>query len=255
MTAAGKPDLGWLVARPIAHRGLHDRAAGCLENSLSAAEAAIARGFGIECDVQLTADGEAVVFHDFVLDRLTAEDGKVADRTAAALAGLELKDSSDRIPTLPAFIEAIGGRVPLVIEIKSRFDGDLTLARRTAEIVKAFAGQPIVLKSFDPVIVTALRDLAPGIARGIVGRADYSHDSDTAHLDAEQRHALANLLHYGESRPDFISWKVSDLPGAVPYLCREALGLPVMSWTVRTAEERERAARHVDQMVFEGFLP
>lgn len=254
--AAGKRDLGWLVARPIAHRGLHDRAAGCLENSISAAEAAIALGFGIECDVQLTADGQAVVFHDFVLDRLTAEDGKVVDRTAAELSALALRDSGDFIPTLPAFLDVIGGRVPLVIEIKSRFDGDLRLARRTAEIARDYAAaHPVVLKSFDPAIVTALRDLAPGIPRGIVGRADYTHDSDTAHLDQEQRHALANLLHYGESQPDFVSWKVSDLPGAVPYLCREALGLPVMTWTVRTAEERERAALHADQMVFEGFVP
>ena len=79
---AGKPDLGWLVARPIAHRGLHDIAAGVIENSASAAEAAIAGNFGIECDVQLSADGQAVVFHDFVLDRLTGEKGRVIERKA-----------------------------------------------------------------------------------------------------------------------------------------------------------------------------
>lgn len=252
---APKRDLGWLVARPIAHRGLHDRAAGLIENSISAAEAAIAHGFGIECDVQLSADGQAVVFHDFVLDRLTGETGDVVGLTAANLAEIGLKGSADRIPTLPGFLDAIGGRVPLVIEIKSRFNGDLTLARRTAEILKGYSGQPIVLKSFDPVIVAALRELAPELARGIVARSDYSQDSDTTHLDEAQRHALANLLHFGESQPDFISWKVSDLPCAAPYLCREALGLPVISWTVRTPEERARAALHADQMVFEGFLP
>jgi glycerophosphoryl diester phosphodiesterase len=250
-----RPDLGWLVARPIAHRGLHDIAAGCVENSLSAAGAAIARGFGIECDVQLSADGQAMVFHDFVLDRLTTETGKVADRTAASLAGIGLKGGSDRIPTLAGFLDAIGGRVPLVIEIKSRFDGDLALTRRTADILKDYAGQPIVLKSFDPAIVTALRELTPGIPRGIVAMNDYSQYSDYAGLDEAQRHALANLLHFGESRPDFLSWKVADLPSAAPYLCREALGLPVMSWTVRTPQDRERAAKHADQMVFEGFLP
>lgn len=254
-TDASKRDLGWLVARPIAHRGLHDLAAGCIENSLSAAEAAIARGFGIECDVQLSADGQAMVFHDFVLDRLTAESGRVVERTAAALAATGLKGSSDRIPTLPAFLDAIGGRVPLVIEIKSRFDGDLALTRRTAEILGGYTNQPIVLKSFDPAIVTALRSLAPEIPRGIVAMNDYSHYADYAGLDAGEKHALANLLHFGESRPDFLSWKVSDLPSAAPYLCREALGLPLMSWTVRTPEDRARAARHADQMVFEGFLP
>lgn len=246
--------LGWLTARPIAHRGLHDAAAGVIENSIPAAEAAIAERFGIECDVQLSADGEAMVFHDFVLDRLTAQTGAVASLKAEALAVIALKGSEARIPTLSGFLDVIAGRVPVVIEIKSRFDGDLALTRRTAEIVSGRAGQPIVFKSFDPEIVTALRDLAPAIPRGIVAMNDYSYD-DFAHLDAAKRHAMANLLHFGKSRPDFLSWKVSDLESAAPYLCRNALGMPLMSWTVRTPADREMAVRHADQMVFEGFTP
>lgn len=253
-TQAAKPDLGWLVARPIAHRGLHDLAAGIVENSMAAADAAIAHGFGIECDVQLSADGEALVFHDFVLDRLTGETGAVADRTAQALAAVPLKGGGGTIPTLEAFLGRIAGRVPLVIEIKSRFDGDLRLTRRAAGIVAAHQGQPIVFKSFDPVIVTALREIAPTIPRGIVAMLDYSYP-DYAHLDAGQKYALANLLHFGESRPDFLSWKVADLPSAAPYLCREALGMPVMSWTVRTPEDVKKASAHADQMVFEGLIP
>ena len=136
--ATAKPDLGWLVARPIAHRGLHDLAGGVIENSPSAAEAAIAGGFGIECDVQLTADGQAVVFHDFVLDRLTGETGAVVARKAAELTGITLKGSGDHLPTLPAFLDLIGGRVPLVIEIKSRFDGNLALTKRTVEVLAGY---------------------------------------------------------------------------------------------------------------------
>jgi glycerophosphoryl diester phosphodiesterase len=254
MAASVRPDLGWLVARPIAHRGLHDASSSVVENSLSAAQAAIAGGYGIECDVQLSADGEAMVFHDFALERLTGEVGAVSGRSAEALAAIALKGSSDRIPTLSAFLDGIAGRVPLVIEVKSRFDGDLALTRRTAEIVKARIGQPVVLKSFDPAIVTALRELAPGIPRGVVAMADYSYP-DYADLDAGQKHALANLLHFAESQPDFLSWRVADLPCAAPYLCRSALGMPLMSWTVRTAQDRETAGRHADQMVFEGFRP
>jgi glycerophosphoryl diester phosphodiesterase len=249
-----KPDLGWLVARPIAHRGLHDLATGAIENSVTAAQAAIGGRFGIECDVQLSADGEAMVFHDFVLDRLTGETGAVSARTAEALAAIPLMGSHDTIPTLETFLAHIAGRVPLVIEIKSRFDGDLALTRRAAEVVAAHPGQPIVFKSFDPVIVAALREIAPAIPRGIVAMLDYSYP-DYAHLDAGQKHALANLLHFGESRPDFLSWKVADLPSAAPYLCREALGMPVMSWTVRNAQDRGKANAHADQMVFEGFVP
>ena len=246
--------LDWLVARPIAHRGLHDAAAGVIENSIPAAEAAITGRFGIECDVQLSADGEAMVFHDFVLDRLTDQSGAVASLKADALAAIPLKGSDARIPTLSGFLDLIAGRVPLVIEIKSRFNGDLALTRRAAEIVSGRAGQPIVFKSFDPEIVAALRDLAPAIPRGIVAMNDYSYD-DFAHLDAARRHAMANLLHFGESRPDFLSWKVGDLESAAPYLCRNALGMPLMAWTVRTAADREKAARHADQIVFEGFTP
>jgi len=244
----------WLTARPIAHRGLHDAAGGVIENSLAAAEAAIAGDFAIECDVQLSADDDAMVFHDFALDRLTEQAGRVDGRSAADLAGIALKGSADHIPSLTAFLDAIDGRTPLVIEIKSRFDGDLRLARRTAEIVAARPGRPIVLKSFDPEIVAALRTLAPGIARGIVAMNAYDY-ADYEHLSADRKHALANLLHFPESRPDFISWKVADLPSAAPFLCRAALGLPLMSWTVRTPEDRARAAEHADQMVFEGFRP
>lgn len=249
-----RPGLDWLVARPIAHRGLHGLAAGVIENSLSAADAAIAGGFGIECDVQLSADGEAMVFHDFVLDRLTGEAGAVAERKADALAGIALKGSGDHIPTLAAFLDHIAGRVPLVIEIKSRFDGNLALTRRAAEIVAQRPGQPIVFKSFDPDIVATLRGIAPAIPRGIVAMNAYDY-GDYDRLDAARKNALANLLHFTESRPDFLSWKVADLESAAPYLCRNALGLPLMTWTVRTPQERERAVRHADQMVFEGFHP
>lgn len=251
-----RPD--WLVARPIAHRGLHDRAAGRIENSLSAAQAAIAHGFAIECDVQLSADGEAVVFHDFNLDRLTAEAGAVSARTAAELGCIVLKDSSDPIATLPAFLDLIAGRVPLVIEIKSRFAGDLRLTRRVAEIVAGRAA-PIAIKSFDPDPIALLR--AEGrtlgleaVPLGIVAEAHYDK-GEWLTLSPERQVELPNLLHFERTKPDFLSWRVDDLPHAAPFLCRTALGLPVMTWTVRTSEQRQRATQWADQMVFEGFVP
>jgi glycerophosphoryl diester phosphodiesterase len=243
----------WMTARPIAHRGLHDKTKGVIENSPQAALAAIAHGFAIECDVQLTADGEAVVFHDFDLDRLTVGKGRVDQSSAEALGRIAMKGTSDRIPTLGAFLDLLAGRTPLVLEIKSRFDGDMRLTRRVAEIVKA-SPHPIVLKSFDPRIVTELKALTPNHARGIVAMLDYSYP-DYALCTPAQKHAMANLLHYGESRFDFVSWRVRDLPSAAPYLCRAGMGMPVMSWTVRTPEDRALAAAHVDQMVFEGFVP
>jgi glycerophosphoryl diester phosphodiesterase len=244
----------WLTERPIAHRGLHDRRTGVIENTVSAAEAAIARGFAIECDVQESADGEAVVFHDFTLDRLTGEAGRVAERTGAELSRIRIAGSADdRIPTLQAFLDRIAGRVPLVVEIKSAFDGSVSLARRTCEVLAGYRG-PVCVKSFDPATIASVRAIAPDLTRGIVAE---SHHTDKSYdrLTPEQKHSLANLLHFEATQPHFLSWRVGDLPTAAPYLARLLGKLPVMTWTVRTPEERERGARYADQMVFEGFVP
>jgi glycerophosphoryl diester phosphodiesterase len=244
---------GWLTARPIAHRGLHDRAAGVPENTLAAAEAAIAGDFGIECDVQLSADGEAMVFHDFALGRLTEAADEVRATRAEVLRGLVVAGSAERVPTLADLLGLVAGRVPLVVEIKSRHDGDLALARRTAEVVQDYEG-PLALKSFDPDVVGALAGLAPGRPRGIIAES-HNDGPDYASLSPERRRSLANLLHLDESRPDFLSWRVADLPCAPTFLCRRLAGMPVMTWTVRTEADRAAAAAHADQMVFEGFRP
>lgn len=244
----------WLTARPIAHRGLHDRAAGRPENTLAAARAAVARGFAIECDVQLSADGEAMVFHDAALGRLTGASEAVAERNAADLGTLTVAGSAEAIPTLPDFLGAVAGAVPVIVEVKSRYDGDLRLARRTVEVAAAYRG-PVALKSFDPQVVAALRDLCPpAIPRGIVAETTQD-DPAYASLTPSVRRALSHLLHFAETRPDFLSWRVDDLPCAPTYLCRLLGRVPVMAWTVRTADQRARAAAHADQMVFEGFVP
>jgi glycerophosphoryl diester phosphodiesterase len=248
-------DLDWLTAKPIAHRGLHNRGAGVIENSPSAFAAAVASGFAMECDVQLTADGEAVVFHDFGLDRLTAETGPVVSQTAKALSAIRLSGSKagDPIGTLADLLTLVGGRAPIVVEIKSRFDGDLRLTRRVVEILKD-RSEPVAIKSFDPRIVAALRMLAPDRPRGIVAMSQYEYE-DYATVPPAEKRAMANLLHFSEMAPDFISWSVKDLPHCGPHLCRTQLGLPVMTWTVRTPEDVAKARQHADQMVFEGFLP
>jgi glycerophosphoryl diester phosphodiesterase len=243
----------WLVARPIAHRGLHDRAAGRIENTLEAALAAVNRGYAIECDITASADGEAMVYHDDTLDRLTEATGPVAGRTAEQLAAVRITGSETGLPTLAEFLSLIAGRVPLICEIKSAFDGDLRLAGRAAEVAGGYAG-PLAFKSFDPGIVAALVRLAPGRPRGIVAETHFNHP-EWAAIPAERRHAMGNLLHFSETKPDFLSWYVRDLQTAAPFLCRSVLGIPVMTWTVRTTEDRALAAAGADQIVFEGFVP
>lgn len=251
--APGPNAPDWLTARPIAHRGLHDRAAGLPENTIAAALAAVAGGYAIECDVQPSLDGEAMVFHDAALGRLTTASEAVASRRAAELATLAVAGTAERIPTLGRFLAEIGGRVPVIVEIKSLYSGDLALTRRVVEVVSAQDG-PVALKSFDPGIVAALRALAPGIPRGIVAETTQD-DPAYAMMAPTTRRVLSDLLHLGETRPDFLSWRVDDLPCAATHLCRLLGGLPVMTWTVRSEDQRDRAARHADQMVFEGFRP
>lgn len=244
---------GWLVAQPIAHRGLHDRANGVIENTISAAEAAIGGGFAIECDVQLSADGEAMVFHDHALDRLTRETGPVRDRTAAELGRLPLRGTADTIATLPDFLARIGGRAPLVVEIKSRFDGDERLARRAAAIL-AGSPHPVAVKSFDPAIVSLVRRIAPETPRGIVAQSSYE-GAEWDRLYEERRRAMAQLLHWTETEPDFLSWRHVDLPNASTFLPRVLARVPVTTWTIRSPAEATRALAHADQIVFEGFRP
>ncbi|MDX7952228.1 glycerophosphodiester phosphodiesterase family protein [Lichenihabitans sp. Uapishka_5] len=244
----------WLTARPIAHRGLHDVAAGRPENTAAAALAAIAGGFAIECDVQLSADGDAMVFHDDTLDRLTGEAGPVADRSAAMLDRLTIGGTAEPMPRLAAFLATIAGRVPLVCEVKSGFDGDMRLADRAAAILADYAG-PVAIKSFDPAVLRHLRAVAPaGLPLGIVAEAHYA-DPEWDGLAPALKRDLAALAHFGETRPDFLSYWVADLPHAAATLMRVGLGRPVMAWTVRTPDQAARARLWADQMVFEGLVP
>ena len=255
-----RPD--WLTSRPIAHRGLHNKEQRIIENSATAARLAIEQQCAIECDVQISADGEAIVFHDFTLERLTKAQGRVDSLDARALSALTLADSQDHPLPLSEFCALIGKRTPLICEIKSRFDGDMRLAERTAAIAKAYAG-PMALKSFDPQIIAHLHKnrLPLGIRYlplGVVAMADYGSQADEAegdiHLDDQARYRLAHFLHYRESMPDFLSYCVQDMPNAVPFLCRYGIGLPVMAWTVKTEQDWANARQWADQAIFEGEI-
>jgi glycerophosphoryl diester phosphodiesterase len=247
------PGLDWLTAQPVAHRGLHTNAAGIVENMASAFDAAIAGGFGIETDIQISADGEAMVHHDFALGRLTLGSRQLSAMTAAGLKDVPFKDTSDRMMTLGEMCDLVGGRVPMLVEIKSRFDGDTRLVTRAVDVLRGYAG-PVVVMSFDPDVVSAARELAPGLPRGIVAERHYVHDEWKDFDDAKRRN-LAFLLHAPRTRPHFVAYQVKDLPSPGPWVARRLFGLPLLTWTVRTPEDRVRAARYADQMIFEHFVP
>lgn len=239
---------------PIAHRGLHDRAAGVIENSRAAAEAAIAAGYGIELDVQSSADGEAVVFHDDAMLRLTGEPGLVRDYTAAALGRIGLKGGGETVPTLADFLALVGGRVPLLVEIKDQ-DGALgpdvgALEARVAALLAAYPGAA-ALMSFNPHSVACFATLAPDRPRGLTTCA---FDTADWSLPDYRRAELAALADAERTGASFVSHDRNDLANAaLARLKRE--GLPILTWTVRSPEQENEARKVADNITFEGYRP
>jgi len=242
--------------RPVAHRGLHDRAAGIIENSASAFAAAIERGFAIECDLQLTSDGEPVVFHDDDLPRLTGRSGFVRDLPVAEMTALPLLDSTagDRPQRFGDFLDQVGGRTLLQVELKRQKGraATETLASKAAAALAAYKG-PVTVESFDPHLIALVRRY--GFA-GPVGIITYGYDKPEWEdgVTPAQRFLLRHLLHAPYSRFTFISCyqEALDLP-AVRFW--RALGVPVTAWTVRSPDQARAAAGRADQIVFEGFDP
>ena len=243
----------WLTARPIAHRGLHDRARGIIENMPAAAQAAVSGKFSIECDIQLTADGEAMVHHDDALGRLTEGTGALLGMTSGQLRAVKFKDTSERMMSLGDLCGLVHGRVPLVIEVKSHFDGDRKLVRRMSEVLASYSG-PVAGMSFDPDQLLALREKMPALPRGIIAERTYD-EADWPEATLAQRQSMLHLRHAFRTQPHFIAYWVDDLPAPAPWIARNIFGLRLLTWTVRTPEQRARAARYADQMIFEEFRP
>ncbi len=244
-------EFGWLTARPIAHRGYHDRSARRIENTLPAAEAAIAHDFAIECDLQPTADGRIVVFHDDRLDRLAEAEGPVSALSLADLRRVRLRDSDAGIPTLEELLDLVDGRVPLVIELKSQWNGDRRLEKAVAPILSDYSG-PAAVMSFDPMSMVAMRRLAPTLPRGMIG--DDFRDGEWGNFPWPKRFALRHLFAAALVWPHFVSFGIRALPASAPLMLRH-VGVPLICWTVRTPAQWEKARQYTDQITFEGFDP
>jgi glycerophosphoryl diester phosphodiesterase len=191
---------------PIAHRALHNRAMGRIENSPSAVTAAIEAGYAIEIDVQLSRDGVAMVFHDEELGRLTGETGLVSTRTAAELVQIPLTGGQDCIPTLAEILRLIAGRVPLLIEIKDQTGemgpSDGRLEGAVAADLAGYAG-PVAVMSFNPHSVAHMAWLWPSIPRGITTSA-YDPD-DWAPLPKNICDHLRDIPDYDRTMSSFKS--------------------------------------------------
>lgn len=244
-----------LRRHPVAHRGLYDPARGVIENSRAAIARAAAAGYGVEIDIQLSADGEAMVFHDDDLERLTPEAGPLRLRSAAELSRIPLRGSAETIPTL-AEILGLAGNAPLLVEIKDQ-DGALgprvgALESRAARLLAAHDG-PVAVMSFNPHAIAACRDAAPAIPRGLV-TCPFTAE-EWPGVAADRRAHLARIADFDTVGAAFISHFHRALDMA-PVRALRARGTPVLCWTVRSAAEEAAArARGATNVTFEGYLP
>ena len=242
--------------RPVAHRGLHDASQGRIENARASFDAAVAAGYGIELDVQISRDGVPVVFHDYTLDRLTTLSGPVRDRSAEELAGISLSGSDDTIETLQTVLERIGPVAPVLVEIKdqSHLPGTdiAALDQVTGWGVKNAMeshGLQAAIMSFNPGYAAALSWLVAAIPRGLVGMV-----FDEPSLTAAENAALTDYAAFDTSGASFVSHDRATLD--TPSVTRlKAQGVPIFTWTIRSAEEEATARKVADNITFEGYTP
>ncbi|MCB1334803.1 MAG: phosphodiesterase [Roseivivax sp.] len=239
--------------RPIAHRALHDKAAGRPENSRAAVRAAVQQGYGIEIDLQLSRDGQAMVFHDYDLKRLTGTPGALAQRDAAELSSLPLAGGDEGIPTLAEVLSDIGGQVALLIEIKDQHGGmgvpDGRLEAATAAALAGYRG-PVAVMSFNPHSIEHMARLAPDLPRGLTTDRFTAQDWPT--LSAGRRAELRAIPDAAATGASFIShgWRHLDMPRVAEL---KAQGLSVLCWTIRSPEQEAQARRVAQNITFEGY--
>ncbi|TFL20173.1 glycerophosphodiester phosphodiesterase family protein [Jannaschia formosa] len=245
----------FFLAGHIAHRGLHDRAAGRPENSLAAFRAAVGIGVAIELDVQPSKDGEAMAFHDYDLARLTGREGAVDDLSAAALGETPLLGGDEGVPTLRAALAAVAGRVPVLIEVKDR-DGDMgprvgPLEDAVIDALDGYEGDVAVM-SFNPHSVARMADRAPHLPRGLTTSAfEARHWPELSDATRARLAAIPDLDRVGGA---FISHQADALQ--MPRVAEiKASGLPVLCWTIRSRAQEAMARRIADAVTFEGYLP
>lgn len=234
-------NLSWLTARPIAHRGFHDLNTTRWENTLSAFAAAADRGYAIECDVHLSADGVPVVIHDGDLKRLTGQDGFVWQRTSAEIAALRVGGTQDHPPMLRELLKLVDGRVPLVIEVKGTPGRDEGLVAAVGRHLKNYDGKAAIM-SFDHWLIRDFSKDAPGVPGGLTAYGTRDHEIE-AHFTM-LAHDIA-----------FTSYAAGDLPNRFVSFVRKKLGMPVITWTVRDQPAVDLTFKYADQMTFEGFEP
>ncbi len=233
----------WLVEKYVAHRGLHDEQSA--ENSLSAFEKAIEKGYVIELDVQQISDGTVVVFHDSSLSRMTGQDGYVRYLVKEDLKNCYLGGTKETIPTFEETLNLIRGRTPVIIEIKNNSKpGKLEI--QVLEMLKKYKGE-FAIMAFNPYILKWFKDNAPEILRG-----QLSSFFKNEKLSFLKKFILKKLMLNSVAQPNFIAYNAQNLPNR---FVRKYNTLPLLAWTVRSQEEYMRVVKYCDNIIFENFIP
>lgn len=242
--------MNWLTERAFAHRGLHDQSAAVPENSVSAFEAACQADYGIELDVQLSRDGQAMVFHDSHLERLTGRDAEFCDLGQDEIAALRLEGTDQKMPTLEDVLKLVAGRVPLLVEVKNERFSTGPLERAVADLLKSYRGNFAVI-SFNPLSVAWFARHRPDFLRG----QSATHFPNGFNrlpriLLMVMEHMVLNFL----SRPNFIVYDHRSLTRRGPRRARRR-GLKVVAFTIKTEAELSHARQHADNVIFENVQP
>lgn len=244
-----KPDMtpfqGWLYA----HRGLHDNKTDAPENSMAAFRKAVEAGYGIELDIQLTKDGQVVVFHDDTLMRVCGIAGKICDYTYEQLQEFRLCESGEQIPLFTQVLQLVDGQVPLIVEFKGNNSVKVDLCPVADAILQKYEGE-YCMESFNPLMVAWYRKQRPQVVRGQLSERFFSNGRKSV-----LHFVLQNLLLNFYAKPDFIAYKWSDYKNISRRLCRSLYGITAVTWTIQSEEAYEASKKHFDLFIFDSFIP
>ena len=230
----------------FAHRGYHCIEKGIPENSIPSFRAAISHGYGIELDVHLTSDEKLVVFHDDDLSRICGRPETIESLPLKELQSCRLQNTNETIPLFTDVLSLVGGQVPLLIELKIP-KSSLGICEKTWEILKNYNG-PYMVQSFNTLGIWWFRRHVPHVLRGqLSSNLTADHLPEPWILTFVVKHLLGNVL----GRPDFISYKLADLPMFEVWVLKHILHLPVAVWTLRTPDALKKGKRHYDMQIFE----
>ena len=234
--------------RPYAHRGLWGDTAP--ENSLAAFELAVKAGFAIELDVQLSSDGEVMVFHDYTLTRMCGKDVKLAALRAAELAACTLGDTEEHIPTLAEVLALVGGRVPLLIELKGE-SGNTALCPAVAALLDAYRGEWCV-ESFNPLLLRWFKKNRKDAVRGLLSTDLIKEKKSGSRV---LNFALSALWLTFLCRPAFHAWD-QHYPRRLALRCGiKCFGAASLVYTVKNQADYERQLSAGNYPIFDGFVP